>query len=157
MVAFLLASAVCAADHLAELQAHFDKETHASSKVKALQKLADTQFEITRKAAASGDFSTVGFTFEKYRDNVRSCLLLLKSQDPDVDKHASSYRQLELQARKGIRELEDTLLVAPPAVRPPLELVHKDLLDMDNELIAFLFPRRSPDVKNVSPPPEAKP
>jgi hypothetical protein len=144
-------------DRVSELQGHFDKETHAGAKVKALDKLTDAQFEAARKASAAGDFISVGIIFEKYRDNVRACLELLKKQEPDADRHPGGYRQLELQTRRGLREVEDTLLTAPPALRPPLELVRKDILDMDDELIRLLFPRRTPEPEKVPPVPEAKP
>jgi hypothetical protein len=152
-----VAGGAIALDRLEDLQQRFDKESHAASKVKALDKLADAQFDTARKAAGANDFNTVGLTFEKYRDNVRASLELLKKQEPDVDKHVGPYRQLELELRKGIRELEDTMLVAPPEVQPPLQLVHKDILAMDNELIALLFPRRTQDPEKVPPVPEAKP
>jgi hypothetical protein len=84
-------------------------------------------------------------------------LELLKKQEPDADHHPGGYRQLELQLRKGIRELEETRVVAPLDLRPPLELVHKDLIDMDDELIRLLFPRRTKDPEKVPPPPEEKP
>jgi hypothetical protein len=146
----LMSSVATGLDRVSELQGHFDKETHAPAKVKSLAKLAEAQFEATRKASAANDFVTVGFILEKYRDNVRACLALLKKQEPDADRHPSSYRQLELQTRQGLREVEDTMLIAPVELRPPLELVHNDILDMDTELIHLLFPRRSPE-------PEAKP
>jgi hypothetical protein len=153
----LLAGTLAGLDKVGELQEHFDKQAHVGGKVKALDKLADAQFDAGRKASAAGDFISVGLILEKYRDNVRTCFELLKKQEPDADKHPAGYRQLELQTRKGIREVEDTLLTAPPEVRPPLELVHQDILDMDNELIHLLFPRRTPDPEKVPPVPEEKP
>jgi hypothetical protein len=42
-------------------------------------------------------------------------------------------------------------------VRPPLEIVRKDILDMDDELIRLLFPKRTPDPEKVPAVPEAKP
>jgi hypothetical protein len=152
-----MASVVVGLDRVGELQGHFDKENHASAKVKALDKLAEAQFEATRKAGAANDFVTVGLILEKYRDNVRACLELLKKQEPDADRHPGSYRQLELQTRKGLREVEDAMLIAPMELRPPLEIVRKDILDMDGELIHLLFPRRSQDQQNMPPLPEAKP
>jgi hypothetical protein len=152
-----MALTAAAVDRLDELQQRFDKETHAGNKVKALDKLTDAQFDAARKASAAGDFVSVGFVMEKYRDNVRACMELLKKQEPDADHHPSGYRQLELQTRKGIREVEDILLTAPPEVRPPLELVRKDILDIDDELIHLLFPRRTQDPQKVPPVPEAKP
>jgi hypothetical protein len=144
-------------DRIAELQSHFDKETRAGGKVKALYKLTDAQFDEARKASAAGDYINAGLILEKYRDNVRVCLELLKKQEPDVDRHSAGYRQLELETRKGIREVEDIMLTAPPELRPPLEIVHKDILDMDTELIHLLFPRRTPDPQKVPPVQEGKP
>ncbi len=156
-VVFLIPGTVAGLDRVSDLQGQFDKETHASGKVKALDKLGGAQFDAARKASAAGDFITVGFILEKYRDNVRVCFDVLKKQEPDADRHPSGYRQLELQTRKGLREVEDTLLTAPPELRPPLELVHQDILDIDDELIRLLFPRRTPDPQKVPPVPEAKP
>jgi len=139
------------------MQDHFDKEDHPGRKVKELQKLAPLQFTAAADAGNSGDYIEVGLIFEKYRDNVRATFELLKKQVPDADKHPGDYRQLELGVRQGIRELEDTLLVAPEAVKPPLQLVRKDLLDMDDALINLLFPRRTSEPIKVPPAPQAKP
>jgi hypothetical protein len=154
---FLPAWISAGTEKLKDLQDHFDKETHAGNKVKALQKLSDAQFEAAGKAGQSGDFVTVGVTFEKYRDNVRSALNLLKKQEPDADRHPGSYRLLELQVRRGIREVAETLITAPGELRPPMEIVRKDLLDMDDELIRLLFPRRSKEPEKTSPTGEVKP
>lgn len=155
---FLLVCTLAAgADKVKELQEHFDKETHAGGKVKALDKLSEAQFEAADKAVQANDYVTVGLAYEKYRDNVRATLALLKKQEPDADRHPGGYRQLELQVRKGIREVGETLLVAPLEMQPPLSIVHKDLLDMDDELIRLLFPRRTKDPEKVPPVPEEKP
>lgn len=153
----LVCAVVAAPDKLKELQDHFDKDSHASSKVRSLDRLADAQFESASKAIQANDFSSAGLTFEKYRDNVRAALELLKKQEPDADRHPGGYRQLELQTRKGIREVEEAELVAPLEMRPPLEIVHKDLIDMDDELIRLLFPRRSKEPEKVPPASEVKP
>jgi hypothetical protein len=156
-VILLLPGFVVAVDKIGDLQAHFDKETHVTGKVKALDKLTDAQFDETRKDSAAGDYVGAGLIFEKYRDNVRACLELLKKQEPDADRHPNEYRRLEMQTRRGLREIEDTLVTAPPDVRPPLELVRKDILEMDDELIRLLFPKRTPEPEKVPPVPEAKP
>jgi hypothetical protein len=153
----LLAASVAAVDKISDLQARFDKETRASGKVKALDKVTDAQFDETRKASAAGDYINAGLIFEKYRDNVQACLELLKKQQPDADRHPNDYRRLEMQTRRGLREIEDTLVTAPPDVRPPLEIVRKDILNMDDELIRLLFPKRTPDPEKVPAVPEAKP
>jgi len=153
---FLLLCPASGADRVGDLQSHFDKEPHAGTKVKLLDKLADAQFEAAGKADAQGDYIAVGLTFEKYRDNVLAAFDLLKKQEPDAERHPGSYRQLELQTRKGIREVEQTLVVVAAELRPPLEIVHKDLLAMDDELIRLLFPKRTKEPAKVPPVPEEK-
>jgi len=148
---------VSRADKLSELQGRFDKEPHAATKIRALDKLSEAQFEAASKADSEGDYVTVGLTFEKYRDNVRVAFELLRKQEPDADRHPGPYRQLELQTRKGIREVEQTLTVVSPEMRPPLEIVRKDLLDFDDQLIRLLFPARSADSPKGAPKPEEKP
>lgn len=144
-----------AQDRTAELQQHFDKDSHAGSKVKLLEHLTDAQFDETRKASAAGDFNRVGFIFEKYRDNLRACFNLLRTQEPDADRHGNNYRRIELQARRGIREVDDTLSIMPAELRPPLELVHKDVQNIDDELIRLLFPPLGDGGSNSAAP--AKP
>jgi hypothetical protein len=144
------------ADRLKDLQDRFDKETRASGKVKALDKLADAQFDVATKAGEGGDFTTVGLTLEKYRDNVKTTFELLKKQEPDSEKHPTGYRHLELQVRRGIREVEQTVMIAPNELRPPLEIVHQDLLDMDDALIRLLFPKHSSVPEKVAELPEEK-
>jgi len=149
--------ALATADKLKELQEQFDRESHAGGKIKDLQKLGALEFDAVTQASKAGDYAAVGLIFEKYRDNVRQAFELLKKQQPDADRHPGGYRQLELEVRQGIREVEDTLLVAPEEYRPPLEIVRKDLIDTDDGLIHLLFPRRSKDVAKVPPAAEAKP
>ena len=149
--------ALAATDKLKELQEHFDHQNHAGAKIKDLQKLGALEFEAATQASKANDFVAVGLIFEKYRDNVRQAFELLRKQEPDADRHPGGYRQLELEVRHGIREVEDTLLVAPEEVRPPLEIVRKDLIDTDDVLIHLLFPRRTKDPVKVPPATEAKP
>jgi len=145
-----------AAGQLADLQMHFDRESNAVRKAKLLQKLGEAQFEAVRQAEKAGDNSTVGLTMEKYRDNVRVVLDALKKQHPNSEKQPNGYRQLEIQARKGIREIAESLLVAPEPFKPPLEIVREDLAAMDDELLKLLFPNRPLNKKAANPPPPEK-
>ncbi len=145
------------ADKLSDLQKQFDRESQSGGKIKALDKLGQAQFEAATEAGKKGDYVTVGLILEKYRDNVREAFALLRKEQPDADRHPGNYRQLEIEVRRGIREVEETLLVAPPEVHPPLELVHQDLIDVDDSLIHLLFPRRTKDPVKVPPAPEEKP
>jgi len=151
------AGSLAVADKLKELQEHFDRANRAGAKIKDLQKLGALEFEAATQASKAGDYIAVGLIFEKYRENVRQAFELLKKQEPDADRHPGAYRRLELEVRHGIREVEDTLLASPEEVRPPLEIVRKDLIDTDDALIHLLFPRRTKDPVKVPPATEAKP
>jgi len=141
---------------VSDLQGRFDKEPKASSRVHILDKLAEAQFEAASRADKDGDYVSVGLAFEKYRDNVRSAFELLRKQEPDADRHPGGYRQLELQARKGLREVEQTLTVVSPEMRPPLEIVQKDLVAIDDQLIQLLFPTHTKEPAKSRPKPGEK-
>jgi hypothetical protein len=161
LCAGLFAVDLFSVDKVTELQQHFDHESRASEKIKTLDRLADAQFAAESHLESTSNFSEAALIFEKYRDNLRVAFELLKKQEPDAEKHSPPYRHLELQTRRGIREVEETLLIAPLDLRPPLEIVRKDIVEMDDELIRLLFPRRTkippkPPEKEA-PPPGAKP
>jgi hypothetical protein len=147
-----------AAGQLADLQLRFDREPNAVRKAKLLERLGEAQFEAVRRAEKAGDNSAVGLMLEKYRDNIRTALETLKKQHPNAEKQPNGYRQLEIQTRKGIREIGESLLLAPQAFRPPLEIVREDLTAMDDELLKLLFPNRPLNQKAQNPPqPEKQP
>lgn len=146
-----------ATDKLAELQAEFDRESSGVRKAKLMEKLGEAQFLLTREAGQSNDYTSVDVTMEKYRDNVRAAFEALKKQHPDGERHPNGYKQLEACVRKGIREVDETLVVAPPEYKPPLQLVRQDLIAFDDELLRMLFPRRPGEQPLSSPPVEKKP
>lgn len=154
LAAVLLVTGLAAAgaQSLAELQARFDRESDDVQKAKLLNKLGDAQLEEVRKATARDDYSAVGLTMEKYRDNVKAALEALKRRHPDGERHASGYKQLQIHVRKALRDLNEILRLAPEAYQPPLQLVAKDLTAYDDELLIKLFPRRPGN----QPPPAPK-
>lgn len=141
-----------AAQSAVEWQSRFDHESNSIRKAKMLEKLGDAQFEEARQAGKNGDNDAVDLTMEKYRDNVRAALDALKKQHPDAEKHSNGYRQMEMHVKLGIREVEDSLLAAPAPYKPPLQIVHQDLIAMDDELIRMLFPHRPGEKKPPAPP-----
>jgi hypothetical protein len=155
--AIVVCGALAAADSLSELQSRFDHESDSVRKAKLLEKLGDAQFAVARQAEKANDFGTVGLTMEKYRDNVRAALAALKKQHPDAERHFAGYRQVQFHVRKALRELEETLLVAPPEYKPPLQLVRGDLAAINDELLRMLFPRRSGEQRKAASPAEKRP
>jgi hypothetical protein len=148
---------VVGAQTLTDVQGRFDREPDSVHKVKLLEKLGNFQLEEARRAGKAGDHGTVGLTMEKYRDNVRAALEALKKQHPNAEKQSEGYRHLEIQVRKGIREVDETLLVAPEDYKPPLQLVRQDLNGAEEELLKLLFPRRPAERPASTPPAEKQP
>jgi hypothetical protein len=156
----MLAALCCVAgagDKLSDLQARFDSETNAVHKAKMLQKLGDAEFEEAIRAEKAGDYATVGLIMEKYRDNVRAASQVLEKEKPDAERHSNGYRQLEMHIQKGLRQIDEILLVAPAEYKPPLQIVRTDLLTFDDELLRFLFPRKHENKPAASVTPTANP
>ena len=144
-------------ESLADLQARFDRETNGVHKAKLIEKLGDAQLEEARRAGKAGEYNSVGLTLEKYRDNVRAAVEALKKQHPDAERQSNGYRQLEMHVRKGIREVDETLLVSPEGYKPPLQIVRRDLISADEELLKLLFPHRPVEQHAAAPPAEKQP
>ena len=140
--ALLCVGSVWPVDDAAALQERFDKETDGVHKAKLLQKLGDAQFIQERAASRANDYLTAGLVLEKYRDNVRAALDALKKTHPQAEKHPGGYKELEFHVGLGLREVRDVILAMPEPYRPPMQIVEKDLLDIDVELLRLLFPRR---------------
>src|SRR5215470_18979575 len=141
-----------AQEKLADLQAKFDNEPNGVHKARLIQKLGDAEFLEAGRAGKAGDYSSVGLLMEKYRDNVRAASDALEKSSPDGEHHPNGYKQLEMHLQKGLRELDEFLLEAPDPFKPPLQLVRKDLLTIDDKLLRCLFPRHHP-----AKPPETGP
>jgi hypothetical protein len=153
---FLMGSGLFAADKVQELQARFDREADAVRKAKVFEKLGDAQFEEARKSGSAGNYSAVGLTMERYRDDARAALDALKKSQPDAERHPNGYKQLQFHVHRSLRELDEILVVAPPEYRPPLRLVRQDLAAMNDELLRMLFPRR-PGERPIKPRSEKQP
>src|SRR5258708_11829406 len=149
---FLVMQPAGKAQSLADLQVRFDREPSGVQKAKLLGKLGDAQFEEARRAGKAGEYDALGLTLEKYRDNVRATVETLKKQHPNAEKQSNGYRQLEMHVRKGIREVDETILVSPEGYKPPLQIVRQDLIEMDDELLKMLFPRRPVEKHEAAPP-----
>jgi hypothetical protein len=139
-----------APDDVNALQARFDRETNSVHKAKLLEKLGDAQLELTRRASQANDYKTIGSVMEKYRDNARAAIEALKKDHRDAEHHTNGYKQLQIHVHKSLREVDETLVIAPEEYRPPLEIVRRDLANMDDELLELLFPRHPLDKKPAS-------
>jgi hypothetical protein len=133
-----------------ELQARFDHETNSVHKAKLFEKLSDEQLAEVRHASLASDYNAVGTIMEKYRDNARAAVDALKKEHPNADHQLNGYKQLQIHIRRAIRDLKETVLLAPDEYKPPLQLVEHDLSLIDDELLQRLFP--SPPQQSGSSP-----
>lgn len=149
-----------ATDDVKSLQARFDRETNSVHKAKLLERLGDAQLDETRRASQANDYKTIGLVMEKYRDNARAAVNALKKDHADAERHTSGFKQLQIHVHKSLREVDEVLILAPDEYRPPLEIVRRDLANIDDELLELLFPRhpgekkppaKSPGGQGVSP------
>jgi hypothetical protein len=131
---------LAASETLKELQEHFDHEGNAVHKAKQMQKLGEAQFAALHDAEHAEDYTAVGVILEKYRDNARAAFAALKKEHPDAERQSNGYRQLQMNVQRGIKEAEDALREAPQELQPPMQLVVKDLIAMDSEMLKLLFP-----------------
>jgi len=155
VLALALCLAAGASETLSELQAKFDNETNAVHKAKMIQRLGDAEFDEAGRAEQAGDYGKMGLLLEKYRDNVRAASEALLKANPDGERHPNGYKQLEMHLQKGLRQMDEFLLEAPDPYKPPLQLVRRDLLNMDDKLLRCLFPEHSIDKPRTTRPPSA--
>jgi len=151
LTAVSLSWPVSGADKLSDLQARFDHETSSVHKAKLFEKLGDEQFAGARHASKSRDFVAVGQIMESYRDNARAALTALKKEHPNAERALGGYKRLQIHIHKGVREVDEEILVVALDFKPPLELVRQDLSSMDDELLLMLFPRRPGEKTLVAP------
>jgi hypothetical protein len=123
-----------------ELQARFDHETNSVHKAKIFEKLSDEQLAEVRRASLANDYNSIGTIMEKYRDNARAAVAALKKEHPNADHQLNGYKQLQIHIRRAIRDLKETVLLAPDEYKPPLQIVEHDLSLIDDELLQSLFP-----------------
>jgi hypothetical protein len=133
-----------------DLQVRFDHETNSVHKAKLFEKLSDEQLAEVRRASQSSDYNAVGTVMEKYRDNARAAVDALKKEHPNAEHQLNGYKQLQIHIRRAIRDLRETVLLAPDEFKPPLQLVERDLSLLDDQLLQALFP--SPPTKSGSSP-----
>jgi len=122
----------------------FDRETSGFKKAKLLGKLGDAQFEEARRAGkARREYDALGPYAREIPDNDSSSCGSLEEATPQRGKAIQWVPATGDARAKGIREVDETILVIlPKATQPPLQLVRQDLMGMDDELLKMLFPRR---------------
>src|SRR2546421_1232569 len=80
--------------------------------------------------------SLIVFFFFQAEDGIRDLIVTgVQTCALPISSQSNGYRQLEMHVRKGIREVDETLLVSPEGYKPPLQIVRRDLISADEELL----------------------
>jgi hypothetical protein len=145
------------ADRLGDLQRQFDQESNGVHKARLFEKLGAEQIAETRRASQAGDFKALALVMEKYRDNAVAALDALKKLHRNAEHQSGGYKQLQIQIDRGVRQVDEMLLVVPLEYRPPLQIVRRDLSSMDDELLTLLFPPKTDKTPIPAATPPSKP
>ena len=138
----MMLPAAGAQDRITELTKEYSQTRDAVRRAKLLPKLGDLQFEQARKELDAGNYAQALRVMQAYRDEARSATAALKATSVNAERRPGGFKQLQIHVRKGVRELDQTLMALPDSQREPFETLRKDLLAIEKELIDLLFPRQ---------------
>ncbi len=131
-----------AQDRIADLQALFNHESDPIRKAKILPRLGDAQFDQVRAELVGGQYAHAVEVLQEYRDEVKGSIQALKATGVDAERRPAGFKQIQMHVRKGIRELDQTILSVPEDERERFAALRKELLGIEKELIDLLFPRQ---------------
>ncbi|MGA8220125.1 MAG: hypothetical protein WB780_00615 [Candidatus Acidiferrales bacterium] len=154
LFAAVLSGQTLSPNAVADLRAHFAKETDPVRKARLLGPLGDAQFQEIRRQAADGDYSAALELVQQYRDEARGCLKALDAKEPDPEKHPSGFKQLQISLRASLRRVDDVIVGLAGDEQKPFMDVRKELEQMDRHLIRELFPRQ-PATESEPPKPKS--
>jgi hypothetical protein len=146
----MLALALCALwlpaaqaqDRVAQLQAEFERESDPVRKAKLVPKLGDAQFAQARRALQADDYAQALQVLQQYRDEVRTAHAALKATGVNAEEKPNGFKQLQIHARKGVREMDQIVLDLPVEQRDAFQAVRRDVAAIEKELFDMLFPRQ---------------
>ena len=138
----LVATPARAQDRMAELREQFEKETDPVRKARALTRLGNAQWDAARKASAADDYAEARRLVLQYLDDTETAVKALKASGIDAEKKPRGFKELQIHARKSLRELEQMILSVPAEERGSLEVYRRDLQAIEKQLINDLFPRQ---------------
>lgn len=127
---------------MAELRELFERETDPIKKAKAMTKLGEAQWRAARQASAAGEFEAARKLVRQYLDDTETAAKALEGSGINAEKKPRGFKDLQIQVRKSLRELEQMILTTPVELRGSLEVYRRDLLAIEKQLINELFPRQ---------------
>ncbi len=127
---------------LAELREQFVRERDPVKKAKAMTRLGAAQWQAARQANAAGEFEAARQLVRQYLDDTEEAAKGLQGSGINAEKKPRGFKDLQIQVRGSLRELEQMILTTPAELRGSLEVYRRDLLAIEKQLINELFPRQ---------------
>lgn len=139
-VILVLAGAAVGQNRTEELRARFNQETNAARKAKLMKDLGEAELKDIDHDLDAGKLSDAASTFERYRDEVRSCQKALDATGNNAEKHSSGFKQLEISVREALRRLDSIIPTLTGDQQSRFTAVRGDLSEINQHLLQELFP-----------------
>jgi hypothetical protein len=144
----MLAGAAVGQSRTGELRARFNQETNPVRKAKLMRDLGDAEFRDIDHDVDAGKLPDAASAFERYRDEVRSCVQALDATGSNAEKHSSGFKQLEISVREALRRMDLIIPTLTGDQQSRFTAVRGDLSEINQHLLQELFPHAPADGGN---------
>jgi len=142
--AFIATACLAAAqeDRTTEIRDRFTRESDPVRKAKILGRLGDAEFQEITEDFHNDRLREAAAVLRQYRDEALACRDALDARNVDVERHPAGYKELQFSLRESMRRLEDLMVSLTEDDRTPFAALHKELMDLNHQIIHKLFPRQ---------------
>jgi hypothetical protein len=152
--ALVVATALCASTavaqaKIADLRAHFLRESNPVNKAKMMPQLGDAEFAEIDSDVTQEKLPEALDVLEHYRDEVESCDKALSATGVDAEKHPSGFKQLQFSLRDSLRRVDIVIVNMTSDEQAPFLAIRADLSEINLRLIQLLFPHEKPPSPGV--------
>lgn len=134
-------------------KSHFNQETNPVRRAKEFQKVGQDLMSQFGKQAADGNYMGALHTLMSYRDDARTAFSGLQSTGVDAERHSDGFKQLQICLRKGLWELQRSMVLIPDEQKATVRALADNLIEMQSKLEHLLFPRDSGTAPTDKPKP----
>lgn len=128
-------------DRLSAMQAAYDQAADPVAKAKALAKLEPGVFAQAQETLDAGNDVESLQQLEHFRDETKATVASLATVSDHAADHPAGFKELQIALREAVRQMDTIIVELPVDKHPWFTAVRSDLVDAQNELIGFLFPK----------------
>lgn len=140
-------------DSAAQYRMRFDKESDPVRKAKILVKLSDSQFQVIRSEADSGNTEEGLKDLETLRDECISTHDSLIAKRVDPENKSAGFKELQISVRETLHRLREIIAGLSGEDEKRYAQVRTQFEDLDNQLVHELFPRQPGQAGKQNPKP----